>query len=418
MIEREKTKLRSIPITEDMVLKAYWKVKENRGSTGVDKVSLEEFHNDLTKNVYKIWNRLTSGSYFPPSVREVAIPKKDGSERKLGIPTVSDRIAQQVIKNYLEPRLEVEFHENSYGYRPLKSAHQAVEEVQKNVRNYAWVLDMDIKSFFDEVDHELMMKALDKHVEEKWLKMYVIRWLKATVETKTGELIHREGKGTPQGGVISPLLANLYLHYVLDKWLEKNHKGIRFVRYADDVIIHCRSEEETKTILESVKIRLGACGLRLHEQKTKIVYCQDYRREKKDFPKKFDFLGFSFQPVSKKSHRGGMFLGYNCVISTSSKKRIVQELKQAKIHRWSGQTIEEIASYLSPKIRGWVNYYGKFCRNDLQRVFRVLHFRLMKWVLNKYKVFGRSIRKSYTYLIQLHTHRPELFYHWKKGYRF
>ena len=254
MIKEEATK--SLPITKQMVWNAYKKVKRNGGSAGIDKIGLEDFQNELSKHLYKIWNRLSSGSYFPPAVKEVSIPKGDGRERKLGIPTVSDRIAQEVIKNYLEPRLERVFSENSYGYRPLKSAHQAVEAVRENVRNYAWVVDMDIKSFFDEVDHELIMKALDCHVEERWVKVYIKRWLEAPVEEKTGERKMKAGRGTPQGGVISPLLANLFLHYVLDKWLEKYHPSVRFVRYADDIILHCQTEGEAEIILEAVKERL------------------------------------------------------------------------------------------------------------------------------------------------------------------
>lgn len=415
MTKEEET--RSLPITKQMVWKAYQKVKSNRGSAGVDQVSLKEFQEDLDKNLYKIWNRLSSGSYFPPPVREVEIPKKDGRKRKLGIPTVCDRIGQQVVKNYLEPRLEKVFHDNSYGYRPLKSAHQAIEAVRKNVRNYAWVLDMDIKSFFDEVDHALLMKALDRHVEEKWVKMYVKRWLEMPVQEKTGHLRRKEGRGTPQGGVISPLLANLFLHYVLDQWLKIHYPGISFVRYADDVIIHCRTEAEAKYILEVVKSRLQACNLRLHEGKTKIVYCQDYRREKKHYRKKFDFLGFSFQPRSMKSKRdeGGMFLGYDCAVSTESKKKILAEIRATRFHRWSTATMEDLAYLLNPKLRGWVNYYGKYGRDALSRVFRVFHNRLVKWVLNRYKSLKGSIKRAYAYLKQVQKGNP-IFYHWKKGF--
>lgn len=231
-IKKEETK--SLPITKEMVWQAYRKVKKNRGSAGVDRVGFEQFAQHLEDNLYKLWNRMASGSYFPPPVREVEIPKANGRVRKLGIPTIADRIAQQVIKTYLEPRLEEEFYESSYGYRPLKSAHQAIEAVKGHVRNYAWVVDMDIKRFFEALDHELMLKALDRHVEEKWVKMYVSRWLEAPVETKQGERITKHGKGTPQGGVISPLLANLYLHYALDVWLSKTYPRVSFVRYADD----------------------------------------------------------------------------------------------------------------------------------------------------------------------------------------
>jgi len=411
----EETK--SLPITQEMVKTAYKKVKANQGSSGVDKVSLEEFQLDLRNNLYKLWNRLASGSYFPPPVREALIPKADGKQRKLGIPTVADRVAQQVLKSYLEPRLEQEFHEHSYGYRPLKSAHQAVEAVRENVRKYAWVIDMDIKSFFDEVDHELLMKALDRHVEEKWVKMYITRWLEAPVKGVDGHFYTKEGKGTPQGGVISPLLANLYLHYTLDKWIEKHYQDLPFVRYADDVIVHCRSEAEAKEVLSAINQRLQQCFLRLNEEKTKIVYCQDYRRAKKDYQKKFDFLGFRFQPRSNKSHRGGMFLGFDCAISPKAEQRIAAEFKSMKFHRWTSATIQELATKFNPKLRGIIRYYGRFRKWKLERVLRNFHFRLAKWVFNKYKRFGRSYQKAYGWLHKIRNGFPNLFYHWSIGYR-
>jgi group II intron reverse transcriptase/maturase len=275
------TKSKPIPISKEMVRAAYRKVRSNKGSEGVDEEDLTQFKENLSKNLYKIWNRMASGSYFPKPVKEVIIPKANGGERKLGIPPVSDRIAQEVVKSYLEPRLEKVFLPNSYGYRPNKSAHQALAKVRENVRKYAWVIDMDIKSFFDEVDHELLMKAIDKHVPEKWVKMYIMRWLEAPVQTKEG-LVIKNGKGTPQGGVISPLLANLFLHYVLDKWIEKEYPTVTFVRYADDVVVHCVSEAQSQFILRAIKARLEACKLRLSEEKTKITYCQDYRRAKRN----------------------------------------------------------------------------------------------------------------------------------------
>lgn len=409
-------KTKSLPITEQMVRRAYEKVKSNKGSAGIDKISLGNFQQNLSGNLYKIWNRLASGSYFPPPVRQASIDKKDGGERKLGIPTVGDRIAQQVIKSYLEPRLEAEFHEHSFGYRPLKSAHQALACVRQNVHEYAWVLDMDIKSFFDEVNHGLLMKALAPHVEEHWVKLYIKRWLEAPVITKSGEKILKQGKGTPQGGVISPLLANLYLHYALDKWLEKYYPALRFVRYADDAIIHCHSEQQAKAILEAIKERLAACGLRLHEGKTKIVYCQNYRREKKDYRKKFDFLGFSFQPRSTQIKSKGRVLGFDCAISNEAKKRIVTEIKQLRFHRWSTAKVEDIAKLLNSKLAGWVNYYGKFRPYALQSVFRILNRRIVKWLTNRYKNLKKSRNKAYLYLKQLQKGRPDLFYHWRKGF--
>jgi RNA-directed DNA polymerase len=413
MIEMFETKSKTVPITKQMVKQAYRKVKANQGSAGVDKESLEEFQADLLGNLYKLWNRLSSGSYFPKPVREVSIPKANGSKRKLGIPTVSDRIAQQVIKSYLEPRLEAVFEDNSYGYRPLKSAHQAIESVSENIRNYAWVIDMDIKSFFDEVDHELLLKALDCHVEEKWVKMYIKRWLEAPAQTQDGTLIVKQGRGTPQGGVISPLLSNLYLHYVLDKWLVKNHPNVAFVRYADDVIVHCENEEQAKEVLEAIRKRLEECKLRLNEQKTKVVYCKDYRRKKKnDYSKKFDFLGFTYKPHSIPSQKGGMFLIYGLSICQSAQTRIVAEWKKMNFQRQSSLNIQDIAAKINPQMIGIIRYYGNFQLQGLQKLIRRFHFHLAKWVLKKYKGLKGSYTKAYDWIDAIKASYPTMFYHW------
>jgi len=413
MIEMFETESKTVPITKQMVKAAYRKVKANGGSAGVDKESLEEFQKDLLKNLYKLWNRLSSGSYFPKPVREVSIPKANGSKRKLGIPTVSDRIAQQVIKSYLEPRLEAVFDSNSYGYRPLKSAHQAIEAVSDNVKQYAWVVDMDIKSFFDEVDHELLLKALDCHVEEKWAKMYIKRWLEVPSQTQDGALIAKEGRGTPQGGVISPLLSNLYLHYVLDKWLGKHYPQLAFVRYADDVIVHCRTEQEAKDILEAIRKRLEECKLRLNEQKTKLVYCKNYhRKQKNDYAKKFDFLGFTFKPQTIPTKKGGMILLYSCSISQSAQTRIVSGWKKLNFHRQSQLTIQDIATKVNPQMIGIIRYYGAFKRWALQKLIRHFHFQLVKWVLNKYKGMKGSYNKAYKWIRAIKANYPTMFYHW------
>lgn len=412
MTDLFETKSKPIPITKTMVREAYRKVKANRGSAGVDAISLKEFDENLLKNLYKIWNRMASGSYFPMPVKEVIIPKSNGGERKLGIPSISDRIAQEVVKTYLEPRFEAEFLPQSYGYRPQKSAHQALENVRENVRQYAWVIDMDIKSFFDEVNHELLMKAIEKHVPEKWVKMYIQRWLEAPVQTKNG-LVHKQGQGTPQGGVISPLLANLFLHYVLDKWIEKTFPTVKFVRYADDVVVHCISEQQSYYVLEGIKRRLKACQLRLSEEKTKITYCQDYRREKrKNYPKKFDFLGYTFKPMSKKSNRNtGVFLGFDCEMSMKSRTRIIEQWKALDFQRSSTINLQDIATMLNTKTKGIINYFGKYNIRTLEKLFRTLYFRIAKWVKNKFKKL-RSYQKAFDWLRDIKSSYPNLFVHW------
>ncbi len=358
---RIKSKLtRGIPITKQMVWSAYKKVRSNGKAAGIDGETIALYEEQLSSNLYRLWNRMSSGSYFPSAVREVSIPKGDGKERLLGIPTVGDRIAQEVIKSYLEPRLEREFSESSYGYRPLKNTHQAVAQVKKNVREYAWVLDMDISGFFDNMSHEKLMKALQRHVSEKWVLMYVERWLRTPSMNKQRELTTRK-KGTPQGGVISPLLANLFLHYAFDKWFEKNYPRLKFVRYADDIIVHCRTEEEAKGMLSKIKERMHGCELALNENKTKLVHCKTANRASQFKVVKFDFLGFSFQPRPAKSSRTNkLFLSYDCSISKKSENKIAEELRKSKFHQWTNSTIEEIAKTFNPKLRGWLNYYGKF----------------------------------------------------------
>jgi RNA-directed DNA polymerase len=412
-IKMFETKSTTVPITKQMVWDAYYKVKSNKGSGGVDNESLEDFEADLLNNLYVLWRRLSSGSYFPKPVREVLIPKANGSKRKLGIPTVRDRIAQQVIKSYLEPRLEAEFHCNSNGYRPLKSAHQAIDAVRENVREYAWVLDMDIKSFFDEVNHELLMKALDCHIAENWVKMYITRWLESSSQQADGTMQQKSGTGTPQGGVISPLLSNLFLHYVLDKWLTKHYPRVAFARYADDIVVHCKTEEEAKHLLEAIRERLKECKLRLNEKKTKIVYCQDYqRKEKKDYEKKFDFLGFTFKPQTIKSKNGNLFLGYNCAISQKAQTRIVTSWKELKLQRRSNTTIQEIATEVNQQMVGIIRYYGKYRLWTLKPLLRCFHFRLAKWVLNKYKGLKGNYSKAYDWIREIKTSYPTMFYHW------
>ncbi len=408
---------KSIPVSKEQVWLAYKKVKANQGSAGVDQISMEEFDAQRSKHLYKLWNRLASGSYFPPPVKEVEIPKKDGKVRKLGIPTIADRVAQMVVKEYLEARFEKIFSPNSYGYRPEKSAHQALEKVRQNCRKTDWVIDLDIKGFFDNIDHERLMLAVQKHVPEKWCLLYIQRWLTMPVQTKSGELIQKQGKGTPQGGVISPLLANLFLHYAMDKWLEQNHPKVEYVRYADDAILHCRTKTEAEQTLTALDERMKACGLELHPEKTKQVYCRDYRRQDTYETVKFDFLGYSFQPRSTKSKQTGkLFLGFDCAISISSKKRIADKLEDLKIDRLNFKSIVGVALYLEPFIRGWINYYGKYRITELKPVFLLLRQRLVWWARKRYKRYKTNMVKAYRWLDRVQKQFPNLFYQWRYGF--
>jgi group II intron reverse transcriptase/maturase len=408
---------KSVPISREMVWTAYKKVKANKGSAGVDSVSMEAFDADRSKYLYKLWNRMASGSYFPPPVKEVEIPKKDGKVRKLGIPTIADRVGQMVLKEYLEPRLEKIFSSQSYGYRPGKNAHQALASVRENCWNYDWVIDLDIKGFFDNIDHEKLMKAVRKHVPENWACMYIMRWLNSPVLKIDGKLEEKQGKGTPQGGVISPLLSNLFLHYALDKWLEQKAPTVKYERYADDAVIHCKSKAHAERVLNRLKERMTECGLELHPEKTKLVYCRDFKRPGKHKTVKFDFLGYSFQPRTAKSKRTGkLFLGYDCAISISSRKRLADKLEELDVVNMSFKSIVGIAQKLNPYIRGWINYYGKYRGYELSKVFYLLRCRLVRWARKRYKRYRNSLNKAYKWLDRVRKQYPYLFYHWRLGF--
>lgn len=415
-MDKTQSQTKPMPISKQMVWAAYQKVKTKGKAYGVDHVSMKDFEMKLSGNLYKIWNRLASGTYFPPAVREIEIPKKDGKMRKLGIPTIGDRIAQTVVKDYMESSIDKLFHENSYGYRPLKSAYQALTKARINVKQYDWVIDMDIKGFFDNISHDLLLKALDKVVDEKWVKMYCKRWLEMPVQKLDGTIVSKEGRGTPQGGVISPLLANLFLHYAFDMWITKKHPSICFERYADDIIVHCHTQQEAEAILLQIAERMKQCQLELHPMKTKIVYCRDYKRKESHKQVQFDFLGFSFQPRPTKDYQTGIIYNmFDLSISRGSQMRIVEEINRFKIQMWSESTIEQIADTLYSKLQGWINYYGKFRKWLFLNVFRRLSFRLVQWAQHKYKLSG--IKKSYQWLENFQREHPALFAHWRYGYK-
>ena len=405
--------MKTVPIEYQMVVKAYRKVKQGGKAAGIDGESWKEFEKKgIEKQLYVIWNRMASGSYFPQPVREIEIPKKDGKMRKLGIPTVRDRIAQQVVKAYAEQRIDAHFHPNSYGYRPMKSSKEAIAQVRENCLKLDWVVDMDISRFFDEISHELMLKAIDAMKLDSWVRMYVQRWLEMKIVKTDGTHYDRGGKGTPQGGVISPLLANLFLHYGLDKWLEKNYPDIRFVRYADDVVVHCRTKEEAEQLLAAIKARMEQIGLRLNETKTKIVYCKDYRRKQEYEQIQFGFLGFSFQPRQIQSG-GNRFIGFTPEISKDNQKKIRENIRETVNWRNTQQTIEQIAEQLNSKLRGLINYFGLYGKQRLRRCMFSLDEKLVNWLGKKHK---QGKMKSVQQLKLVKQHNPLLFYHWERGY--
>ena len=411
-MSEEKTK--SFAISKEMVYNSYLKVCSKDGGAGIDKETIEMFNESLGNNLYKVWNRMSSGSYFPPAVRTVLIPKKQGGTRPLGIPTVSDRIAQGVVKDYLEPILEPLFHINSFGYRPGRSAHDALVQCQHNCIQYPWVVDLDIKGFFDNISHEWMMKMVSHHTEDKWVLLYIERWLKAGIEQADGSIALRT-KGTPQGGVISPLLANLYLHHAFDMWMSKFYPCNPFERYADDIIVHCSTEMEAQQLLASIAERLQGFGLELHPEKTKLVYCKNYLRKEKHEHNSFTFLSYSFQPRGRPNTFGKhqKFMVFSAAICCKAKSFIKQRIRAVFNPRNTQVSLERTAIKLNPKIRGWLNYYSRFNPRIAREVFLYLNELIRRWIEEKFRLRSRkSVRNNYQNYVLL---KRDLFLHWQKG---
>jgi RNA-directed DNA polymerase len=401
-------------ISKREVWEAYKRVRANRGAAGVDGQTLAQFDEDLANNLYRIWNRMSSGSYMSANVRRVEIAKSDGRVRPLGVPTVADRIAQMVVKCRLEPLLEPVFHDDSYGYRPGRSAHQALSVARGRCWRRDWVLEIDIKGFFDNIDHELMMRAVRKHTDCRWTLLYIERWLKAGVQMPSGEVINAD-KGTPQGAVISLLLANLFLHYALDRWMGKHHCGVAFERYADDVICHCESEHQALELQQALERRMCECKLELHPQKTQIVYCRDGKR-RGDYPRcKFDFLGYTFKPRRAKTRAGKLFTNFAPAVGDAPGKAMRQMMRRWQVHRRSDFELEEMARWTAPKLKGWVQYYGRFNKSAVHAALGSLDGSLMRWAQRKYKRFTRHPQRAWDWLNRLRAQRPNLFAHWSCG---
>jgi RNA-directed DNA polymerase len=408
------TKTKPFSISKKVVWDAYRRVKASKGAAGVDGQSIKDFEVDLKDNLYKIWNRMSSGSYFPPPVRTVEIPKSDGRSRRLGIPTVSDRVAQMVVKMYLESKVEPMFHADSYGYISGKSALDAVGIVRKRCWGHDWVIDLDIQSFFDEIDHRLMLHAVKKHTDSKWMLLYIERWLKAPAQLEDGSLVERE-QGTPQGGVISPLLANIFLHHVFDEWMRVNHPNVLFARYADDIIVHCRTESQAQGMLRAIKMRLARCKLKLHPQKTKIVYCKDAKRLGSYQQESFDFLGYGFRPRSCKGRT--YFAGFTPAVSKSAIKAMSATIRGWKVQLWSSSSLEDIARQINPVISGWLNYYGRFYKSALYPILRQIEHALVRWAMRKYKRLRGHWLKATHWLGRIASREPRLFASWEFGFR-
>ena len=407
--------IKSQPISKEMIKIAYEGVRKRKGGAGFDGMSLDDLETDLENHLYKLWNRMSSGSYFPPPVLAVEIPKDSGGVRTLGIPTVLDRIAQRVVKDYLEPLVEPHFHESSYAYRPGRSQQGALRAMEANCRRYAWLLDLDLKGFFDHLDHELLLQALGRHTDAKWVKMYIARWLKAPLIRSSWELELRD-KGSPQGGVVSPLLSNLYLHYGFDKWMDLAHPGVRFERFADDIIVHCRSKEEADRLYSSIRERLQSCRLELNESKSRIVYCKDSNRKGRHTHESVTFLGKTFAPRKLKGKKGGFYTLFKPRMSKRSRKRFTKKLTKVNISRRTGWTIEQLAEKLNPIIQGTMNYFGGVpWKSGMQDILWNVNRKLIKWALRKYKRFKRSVRKAVAWLRRVYKQNPELFVHWAAG---
>jgi len=408
-------KTKPFSISRRLVQVAYQKVRSNKGSAGVDEVSMIEFDKDYRNHLYKLWNRISSGSYMPPAVKLVEIPKKGGGLRSLGIPTIADRVAQTVVRGLLEPTLEPLFLNDSYGYRPNKSAAQAVEKAKHRCWKQSWVIDLDIKGFFDNIPHDLLLKAVRKHCDSRWILLYIERWLKAPLQLKDGTIVTRT-KGVPQGSVIGPLLANLYLHYAMDKWLSIEFPQCSFIRYADDAIIFCISKNEGQTVMKAVEKRLTECGLEMHALKSKLVYCKDSNRKyHKDYPAiSFDFLGFTFKPrLAQNSIRGEWFTNFLPAVSTKAMRSMNEQMRTWKELKMTTITLQEIANAINPVVRGWINYYGKFYKTKLKKFMHILNVKLASWARRKYKNLRASEMKAIRWLHQISVRKSNLFAHWE-----
>lgn len=416
--EEERTgTARPFVISKRLVWQAWQLVRANRGAAGVDEESLAVFERNLKSNLYRLWNRMSSGSYFPLPVRQVLIPKKSGGERPLGIPTVTDRVAQMVAKLVLEPQMDPHFHADSYAYRPGKSAHQAIAVTRTRCWRHDWVLEFDIRGLFDNIDHGLLMKAVRHHTSCKWLLLYIERWLTVPVQRADGTLCQRT-KGTPQGGVISPLLANLFLHYAFDRWMTRQFPRLPFCRYADDGLIHCRTLKQAQHVKERLAQRLLECGLEIHPNKTRIVYCKSVHRNEEYEHIQFDFLGYTFRPRRSYDKYGRTFTNFTPAMARSAATALRQEVRSWRLQLKSDKSLEELAEMYSSKIAGWLAYYTRFYASTFEIVARYINRAITRWAMRKFKKLRRNKTRAMEWVRSVAKQRPHLFPHWGLGFRF
>jgi group II intron reverse transcriptase/maturase len=406
-----KTDDKPFVIPEAMVWEAWRRVKANKGAPGVDGQDLDQFEADLKDNLYRIWNRMSSGSYFPPPVRAVTIPKPHGDGvRVLGVPTIADRVAQTVVAMQLEQRADHRFHPDSYGYRPGKSAHDALAACRQRCWKFDWVIDLDVQKFFDEVPWDLVVRAVRAVTDCRWVLLYVERWLAAALQRPDGALEQRS-KGTPQGSAVSPILANLFMHYAFDSWMARNLPRCPFERYADDAIVHCATRRQAEDVLGRIAARMTEVGLRLHPDKTRIVYCKDGQRRAQHEHTSFTFLGYAFRARGARS-KGRNFTGFLPAISSEALKAKSAWLRRMRIHRRTDLSLDDLARWLNPIVAGWINYYGRFYRSALNPLLRRVNAYLRRWAGRKYKRL-RTQKRYGKWLAGLLARQPSLFTHWR-----